>query len=251
MEGKVSIIVPVYNAEKYVLETVACVKAQTYANWELLLVEDGSTDTSRQTLYKIQEESPDERIKVILQENSGAAMARNRGLAEASGRYIAFLDADDIWEEEKLEKQLAFMEEKQAAFSFTGYEFADENGKGTGKIVRVPDTVCYKQALKNTTIFTSTVMFDTAGIAKDKLKMPYIKSEDTALWFRVLREGFLAYGLNENLVRYRRPPVSLSSNKLEALRRIWNLYRKAEGLSVVYSMYNFCFWAVNAVKRRL
>lgn len=251
MEGKVSIIVPVYNAEKYVLETVACVKAQTYANWELLLVEDGSTDTSRQTLYKIQEESPDERIKVILQENSGAAMARNRGLAEASGRYIAFLDADDIWEEEKLEKQLAFMEEKQAAFSFTGYEFADENGKGTGKIVRVPDTVCYKQALKNTTIFTSTVMFDTAGIAKDKLKMPYIKSEDTALWFRVLREGFLAYGLNENLVRYRRPPVSLSSNKLEALRRIWNLYRKAEGLSVAYSMYNFCFWAVNAVKRRL
>lgn len=251
MEGKVSIIVPVYNAEKYVLETVACVKAQTYANWELLLVEDGSTDTSRQTLYKMQEESPDERIKVILQENSGAAMARNRGLAEASGRYIAFLDADDIWEEEKLEKQLAFMEEKQAAFSFTGYEFADENGKGTGKIVRVPDTVCYKQALKNTTIFTSTVMFDTAGIAKDKLKMPYIKSEDTALWFRVLREGFLAYGLNENLVRYRRPPVSLSSNKLEALRRIWNLYRKAEGLSVAYSMYNFCFWAVNAVKRRL
>lgn len=251
MEGKVSIIVPVYNAEKYVLETVACVKAQTYANWELLLVEDGSTDTSRQTLYKMQEESPDERIKVILQENSGAAKARNRGLAEASGRYIAFLDADDIWEKEKLEKQLAFMEEKQAVFSFTGYEFADEDGNGTGKVVRVPDTVCYKQALKNTTIFTSTVMFDTAGIAKDKLKMPYIKSEDTALWFRVLREGFLAYGLNENLVRYRRPPVSLSSNKLEALRRIWNLYRKAEGLSVPYSMYNFCFWAVNAVKRRL
>ncbi len=251
MEEKVSIIVPVYNVEKYIAETVACVKVQTYTNWELLLIEDGSTDNTRQKLFQMQEESPDERIRVIPQENSGAAKARNRGIEEALGRYIVFLDADDIWEKEKLAKQIAFMEEKQAAFSFTGYEFADESGKGTGKVVRVPDTICYKQALKNTTIFTSTVMFDTARIAKDKLKMPYIKSEDTALWFRVLREGFSAYGLNENLVRYRRPPVSLSSNKLEALRRIWNLYRKAEGLSVPYSMYNFCFWAVNAVKRRL
>ncbi len=251
MEKKVSIIVPVYNAEKYILETVACVKAQTYADWELLLVEDGSSDTTRQALFRMQEESPDERVRVILQENSGAAKARNRGISQALGRYIAFLDADDIWEKDKLEKQLAFMEEKQAAFSFTGYEFADESGKGTGKVVRVPDTICYKQALKNTTIFTSTVMFDTEKIAKEKLEMPCIKSEDTALWFQVLREGILAYGLDENLVRYRRPPVSLSSNKLEALRRIWNLYRKAEGLNVPYSMYNFCFWAVNAVKRRL
>lgn len=251
MKDKVSIIVPVYNVEKYIRETVASVKAQTYENWELLLVDDGSTDTSRQILKELAGKENDERVRLICQENCGVARARNRGLSEASGRFISYLDADDLWSADKLEKQLAFMEEKQAAFSFTGYEFANEEGKGTGKIVKVPETISYKQALKNTTIFTSTVIFDTEKIEKDKLKMPIMKSEDTALWFSVLRTGCVAYGLNENLVRYRRSGASLSSNKLEALKRIWNLYRKAEHLSVPYSMYNFCFWALRAVKRRL
>lgn len=251
MKDKVSIIIPVYNAEKYIRETVASVKAQTYENWELLLVEDGSFDASRQLLTEMTEKENDERVRLICQENSGVAKARNKGLSEATGRFISYLDADDLWSADKLEKQLAFMEEKQAAFSFTGYEFANEEGKGTGKIVKVPETLSYRQALKNTTIFTSTVMFDTEKIEKDKLKMPVIKSEDTALWFSVLRTGHTAYGLNENLVRYRRGRESLSSNKLEALKRIWNLYRKAEHLSVPYSMYNFCFWALRAVKRRI
>lgn len=251
MKDKVSIIIPVYNAEKYIRETVASVKAQTYENWELLLVEDGSFDASRQLLTEMTEKENDERVRLICQENSGVAKARNKGLSEATGRFISYLDADDLWSADKLEKQLAFMEEKQAAFSFTGYEFANEEGKGTGKIVKVPETLSYRQALKNTTIFTSTVMFDTEKIEKDKLKMPVIKSEDTALWFSVLRTGHTAYGLNENLVRYRRGGESLSSNKLEALKRIWNLYRKAEQLSVPYSMYNFCFWALRAVKRRI
>lgn len=251
MKDKVSIIIPVYNAEKYIRETVASVKAQTYENWELLLVEDGSFDASRQLLTEMTEKKNDERVRLICQENSGVAKARNKGLSEATGRFISYLDADDLWSADKLEKQLAFMEEKQAAFSFTGYEFANEEGKGTGKIVKVPETLSYRQALKNTTIFTSTVMFDTEKIEKDKLKMPVIKSEDTALWFSVLRTGHTAYGLNENLVRYRRGRESLSSNKLEALKRIWNLYRKAEHLSVPYSMYNFCFWALRAVKRRI
>lgn len=249
MEEKVSIIVPVYNAEKYIRETIDCVKAQTYENWELVLVEDGSADESLRILETL--ERQEARIRVIRQENGGAAKARNHGLLEATGRFVAYLDADDLWSPDKLEKQLAFMTKKEAAFSFTGYEFADEKGKGTGKIVHVPAELCYKQALKNTTIFTSTVIFDTKKLAKEKLFMPMIKSEDTALWFKVLREGVIAYGLNENLVRYRRPAKSLSSNKLEAVRRIWRLYRKAEGLSVLYSFYNFCFWAVRAVKRRI
>ncbi len=249
MEEKVSIIVPVYNAEKYIRETIDCVKAQTYENWELVLVEDGSTDESLCILETV--ERQDGRIRVIRQENGGAAKARNHGLSKAAGRFVAYLDADDLWSPDKLEKQLAFMAKKEAAFSFTGYEFADEKGKGTGKIVRVPEELCYKEALKNTTIFTSTVIFDTKRLAKEKLFMPMIKSEDTALWFRILREGVTAYGLNENLVRYRRPAKSLSSNKLEAVRRIWRLYRKAEGLSLWYSFYNFCFWAVRAVKRRI
>jgi len=117
--------------------------------------------------------------------------------------------------------------------------------------VQVPEVLSYKEALKNTTIFTTTVMFDTDRIDKNMLEMPIIKSEDTALWWKVLRNGFTAYGLNENLVKYRRAGKSLSSNKLEAVRRIWNLYRKAEGMNVFSSAYHFCFWAVRAVMRRI
>ena len=248
----ISIIVPVYNVEKYIEETMDCVRAQTYSDWELLLVEDGSTDKSAALIEAYMQRTGDERIRLIRQPgNLGAAKARNRGLLEAKGRYIGYLDSDDLWVPEKLERELKFMQEKKAAFAFTGYEFADEQGKGTGKVVRVPQTLTYKQALKNTTIFTTTVMFDTEKIDKELLKMPIIKSEDTALWWKVLRCGYVAYGLDENLVKYRRVGQSLSSNKLEAVRRIWNLYRKAEGMSVLSSAWNFCFWAVRAVKRRV
>lgn len=250
MKDKVSIIIPVYNAEKYIRDTVASVQAQTYDNWEILMIEDSSADNSRQVTEELAAMDP-ERIRAFSKENGGAAKARNFGLAKATGRFIAYLDADDLWSPDKLEKQLAYMEENEAAFCFTGYEFADEEGEGTGKVVRVPRTLSYKEALKNTTIFTSTVIFDTEKIPKENLEMPDIKSEDTALWFKVLRTGILAYGLDENLVRYRRVGGSLSSNKLEALRRIWNLYRKSEHLSVPYSAYNFVFWAIRAVKRRI
>lgn len=252
MDELVSIIVPVYNAEKFIRETMDCVVAQTYPRWELLLVEDCSRDGTVAVIEEYIRENGEGRIRLINQpENMGAARARNRGLQEAVGRYIAYLDADDLWLPEKLEKELEFMEQKNAAFAFTGYEFADGNGKGTGKVVHVPETMNYRQALSNTTIFTTTVMFDTRKIAKDLLEMPVIKSEDTALWWKVLRNGYTAYGLDENLVKYRRPRRSLSSNKVEALRRIWNLYRKAEHMGVLSSAWHFCFWAVRAVMRRV
>lgn len=248
----VSIVTPVYNLKKFIVETMESVRAQTFQDWELLLVEDCSLDGTAQVIREYLDRTGEKRIRLILQEqNGGAAKARNRGVLEARGRYLAYIDGDDLWEKDKLEKQLRFMEEKQAAFCFTGYEFADEKGVGLGKIVRVPATLDYREALKNTTIFTSTVMFDTEKIPKKELEMPQIKSEDTALWWRVLRSGHLAYGLNENLVRYRRAGKSLSSNKLEAIRRIWNLYRKAEGMSIPDSAYHFCFWAVRAVGRRI
>ena len=248
----ISIIVPVFNVERFITDTMDSVRRQTYPCWELLLIEDGSSDRSVEIIEKYMVRTGDERIRLIRQpSNMGAAKARNRGLMEARGRYIAYLDADDLWMPEKLEHELAFLKEKGAAFVFTGYEFADEQGNGMGKIVRVPETLNYKQALKNTTIFTTTVMFDTEKISKGQLEMPVIKSEDTALWWKVLRSGCIAHGLDENLAKYRRAGKSLSSNKVEAIRRIWNLYRRAEGMGILRSAWHCCFWAVRAVKRRV
>ena len=244
----ISVITPVYNAEKYIKETIESVLNQTYKDIELILVDDCSTDGSVEIIKSYK----DSRIRLISQEtNKGAWAARNRGIDEAKGRYIAYIDSDDLWDLEKLSRELAFMEENNAAFTFTGYEFANEEGVGTGAIVKVPFKINFKRALYNTNIFTSTVMFDTKKVPKDLLYMPHIKSEDTATWWNILKAGYEAYGLNENLVKYRRIAGSLSSDKVEALRRIWNLYRKVAGLSVFSSGYHFVVWAITAVLRRI
>lgn len=261
MEGKdrlVSIIVPVYNAENYIRETISMVLEQTFTKWELLLVDDCSKDKSASVIeeviadYESREQAEKGKIRLVRQpKNQGAAMARNRGIDEARCRYIAFLDADDIWLPEKLAKELAFLQEKQAAFVFTAYEFGDEEAKGTGRIVHVPEQLTYKRALSRTVIFTTTVLLDTEKIGRELIHMPVVKSEDTAAWWRILRSGFTAYGLNEVLAVYRRPAKSLSSNKWEAIKRIWYLYRKEEKLSLPYSLYNFIFWAFRATLRRI
>ena len=248
MNSTVSIVVPVYNAAKVLDDTITSVKEQSYDDTELILVDDGSTDGSQQVIGKHLCDS------IRLLDNryeKGAAGARNTGIQAATGRYIAFIDADDKWMKDKLSKQIAFMQEKDAAFSFTGYEFADENCRGLGRIVRVPETLTYKEALKNTTIFTSTVIFDTQKLEKSEIMMPNVKSEDTATWWRVLKSGYIAYGLDENLTLYRRTGETLSSNKLKAIRRIWNLYRNVEHLNLFYSCWCFCFWAYRAVARRV
>ncbi|MCR4650423.1 MAG: glycosyltransferase [Lachnospiraceae bacterium] len=250
----ISIIVPVYNAVNYIETTIEMVLKQTFTDWEMILVDDDSNDGTRELLKRLEEENAlDGRIRVeYLDGNKArAAGARNRGLELATGRYIAFLDADDVWLEDKLETQLAFMEEKGAAFSFTAYEFGDEEARGTGKIVNVPDKITYREALSRTVIFTSTTMFDTERMDKELIFMPDIASEDTATWWKILKSGITGYGLGKALVIYRRPANSLSSNKAKAVVRIWNLYRKAEGLGVIESAYYFCGWAVRATFRRL
>ena len=161
------------------------------------------------------------------------------------------LDADDVWEMDKLEKQIAFMEKTGAAFSFHSYEFGDEKARPTGKIVHAPATLNFRQALSRTVIFTSTVMFDTENIDMEIIHMPMVPSEDTATWWRILKSGITAYGLDENLTIYRRPPKSLSSNKLIAMERIWFLYRNIANLSVLESLFYFGGWAVRATLRRL
>lgn len=250
MSAAVSIIVPVYNAGSYIGETVEMVRRQTFADWELILVDDGSSDGGREKLRTLAGE--EKRIRLIEKEkNGGAALARNTGIDAARGRYVAFLDADDVWLPQKLERELAFMEERDAAFVFSAYEFGDELARGTGKIVHVPETLTWKKALSRTVIFTSTVLLDTHRTGKELIKMPDVKSEDTAAWWKILRSGYTAHGLNEVLAIYRRPARSLSSNKLEAVKRIWNLYRREEKLSLPYSIYNFVLWAFRATARRI
>lgn len=247
----VSIVVPVYNAAKYIENTIRMVEEQTYKDWELILVDDASVDNSVEVIREMLK-TRKKRIRLIRKEtNEGAAMARNTGIDASSGRYIAFLDADDVWKRDKLEKQIAFMERTGAAFSFHSYEFGDEEAKPTGKIVHAPKTLTYKQALSRTVIFTTTVMFDTEKIDMEIIHMPQVPSEDTATWWRILKYGHTAYGLDENLAIYRRPPKSLSSNKLAAIGRIWFLYRNIANLSVAKSLFYFGGWAVRATLRRL
>ncbi len=289
MSGLVSIIVPVYRAKPYIAETIAMVVRQTYTEWELLLIEDGSPDGSAQAvrdklrehkwnrlsadrrdvrgvgeeqarsvqaqgIHSVEEymDDKDRRIVLICKEkNEGAAAARNTGLDMARGRYIAFLDADDIWFPEKLQKELLFMQERQAGFVFTAYEFGDEQAKPTGKVVHVPARLTYRQALSRTVIFTTTVLLDREVIPDRLMHMPCVESEDTATWWQILRADNTAYGLDEVLAVYRRPAKSLSSNKLTAIRRIWNLYRRQEKLSVPESVRYFIPWAYRASVRRL
>lgn len=294
MKELVSIIVPVYRAAAYIAETIAMVEAQTWQDWELILVDDCSPDNSaeviRNTLRKqagrdnaarqscegVQAEvlmDADGQAEVLTaagvrtemftgaggqpvmllqkQKNEGAARARNTGLDMAQGRYIAFLDADDVWYPKKLEREMRFMREKEAGFVFTAYEFGDSQARPTGRVVHVPEQLTYRQALSRTVIFTTTVLFDRKRIPDRLLRMPAVASEDTATWWQILREGYTAWGLNEVLAVYRRPAKSLSSNKAEAVRRIWNLYRRQEKLSVAASAGYFIMWAYRATKRRI
>lgn len=250
-ENLVSVVIPVYNAERFLEDTIKTLNDQTYTNWEAIFVNDCSKDKSTEIIEE--EMKKNSRIKLInLKQNSGAAIARNTGTENASGQYIAFLDADDLWNKEKLEKQVNFIKEKQCAFSYAGYEFADENGIGNGKIVNIPSQINYKQALKNPIIWTSTVMFDMKKLDKEIIKMPNFKrGQDAATWWKILRNNNIAYGLNEALAYYRRSANTLSSNKFKALKRTWYLYRQAEGFSVIKSSYYFVFYVFNAIKKRV
>lgn len=264
----VSIIVPLYNAEKYIAGTIRSVEEQTFTDWELLLVDDCSPDQSAERVMqeiegfrqrqqqkkklKGQADADYPVIRLIRKEkNEGAAMARNTGLSQAAGRFIAFLDADDLWDFRKLEMELDFQKKTGAAFVFTSYQFGDEEGYPTGKAVRVPDQLEYRRALTRTIIFTSTVLIDRNQIDDSLIQMPQIASEDTATWWRILKSGVTARGLDEQLVIYRRPEKSLSSNKGKAVLRIWNLYRKIARLSVPKSAICLVGWAWHASMRRL
>lgn len=248
----VSIITPVYNAERFLTETIDSVIRQTYASWELILVDDCSTDKSE--ILILNKIKTDDRIKYLkLDKNSGAAIARNRGIKEAKGNLIAFLDSDDIWDNTKLSRQVEFMKKHHIGFSFTDYTLISENGTNYNKInsvIHVPKLIDYNFLLKNTVILCSSVMIDKRIIGE--FKMPLIRAgQDTATWLLILKRGYYGYGINENLVKYRQVKGSISSNKFKAIKRTWNLYRNVEKLSMIKSIYVFTNYSFNAFKKRI
>jgi teichuronic acid biosynthesis glycosyltransferase TuaG len=245
----VSVVTAAYNAEKFILQTIQSVLNQTYDNWEMLIVDDVSTDQTREIVTA--EAEKDNRIKLIcLENNSGAALARNHAIREAKGRYIAFLDSDDIWLPSKLEKQVYFMLEKDIAFSFTGYGIINEGGIETNKVINVPKVITYDGLLKNTIIGCLTVMLDQSIIGE--IQMTNIRTrQDFALWLNILKRGYKAYGIQEELAKYRLVEGSISSNKLKAARRNWMVYREIEKLSLPYACWCFINYAFNGVKKQL
>lgn len=243
------IIMPVYNCEKYIKEAIESVKKQTNKNWRLIIIDDFSTD---KTIKEIGNSIKDIKEKVLLiksNKHNGVAETRNIGIKKSTNKYIAFLDADDIWKNEKLEKQINFMKASKYSFTYTQYTYL--KGKKEKIVKTFPNKLNYEQALKNTYILTSTVVIDTTKIPKEYIYMPNIESEDTATWWNILKNGYIANGLKENLTKYRITKKGLSSNKLRNLKRTWKLYRKQEELSFVKSLYYFINYIFNAIKKRI
>ncbi|PER82243.1 glycosyltransferase family 2 protein [Bacillus cereus] len=241
----ISIITPSYNASSFIKETIQSVQSQTYKNWEMIIIDDVSKDN---TCELIKEEiKKDNRIRLIeLQENGGAAIARNTGINCAKGKYIAFLDSDDLWLPEKLEKQVAFMQNNDLAFSFTSYQIMDQDGNLTEKVVQVPEKINYNGLLKNTIIGCLTVMLDIEKLGK--VQMPNIRTrQDTATWLKILKQGHYAYGLDEVLSKYRKVENSISSKKFKMAKMNWKLYREIEGLSIPRSAWCFVNYSLNGI----
>jgi len=250
-EYKVSIITPMYNSAKFLCATIDSVLQQTYQNWELLFVDDCSTDDSAAIVQAAA--AQDSRIRLLtLETNGGAAVARNHALAQASGRFVAYLDADDLWKRKKTEKQVQFMLANKIAFSCTSYEVIDENGNAKNKLVSMPAKINYNQFLRNTIIQTVGVMIDTELTGKDLISMPLLRRrQDAAAWCKLLKNGFLCHGLPESLAYYRRVSDSLSSNKFRAVQGTWYLFRVIEKLPLARACFCFVGYAFNACRKRI
>lgn len=247
----VSIITPSYNSSRYIKETIMSVINQSYTEWEMIIVDDCSSDNTESIVKSFVEK--DSRIRWIkMEKNSGAATARNIALENAKGRFIAYLDSDDIWYKEKLEKQINFMLNKKCGFSCTAYEVIDDNGKPKNKFIYMKKYLDYKGFLINNLLQTVGIMVDLNLVNKNNLKMPNLRRrQDAATWLQVLKSGHSCYGLNEVLAQYRRTEGSLSSNKKKAIKGVWFLYREIEKLPLIFSLYCFSRYAFLAVWKRM
>lgn len=242
MEELVSIIMPTYNCATFIEESIKSVLAQTYTNWELLIVDDCSTDNTPDVLAPYLSKYPNIHY-ACLEKNSGPALARSTGLKQARGEYIAFLDSDDLWHPDKLAKQLAFMKEKGVVFTCTGYAQMNERGRLLGTALIPPQKIDYAKMLRlSCPVGNLTVMYDRRALGNQQV--PAIKKRnDFALWLQLLHKAPACYGMPEVLATYRIRSQSVSSNKLKLLPYHWHLYHHIEKLNVFKSAWYILCWA--------
>lgn len=239
----VSIITPAFRAAKVIEETIASVRGQTHTEWEMLIADDCSPDHTRDIVREWSARDP--RIRLIaLEKNGGPALARNAALQQARGPWIAFLDSDDLWPPEKLERSLAFARERDAAFVFTGFRRISADGTLRGRYIAAPPRLSYRQLLGNTAIATSTVVLDRRRTGPVEMRKTYY--DDFDCWLRLLKQGLVAHGLDEDLMRYRVMNQSVSRNKRNSALQVWRAYRQLERLSVPASAWYFSQYAVRA-----
>lgn len=237
---EVSIITANYNSEKYITQTINSIIKQTFTNWEMIIVDDFSTDASCEIIEKINEN----RIKLIkLDKNGGPAVSRNVGIKESQGRYIVFIDSDDLWETEFLKKSIQMIKKKNCGLIYSSYYRKNEDlTKDFGAFI-VPERVKYTDILKSNSIACLTGMYDTKKLGK--CYMPEIqKRQDMGLWLSILKKIDYAYGIKEPLATYRMRKLSVSSNKFVAARYNWKLYRQIEHLSFIKSLYYFSHYMI-------
>jgi len=244
---KVSIILPVYNAAHYLQESIASVIVQSYENWELIIIDDCSKDNSLQIANN--NASREKRIKVLKNEkNEGVSFCRNRGIQEATGYYIAFLDSDDIWVANKLEKQVALLNQTHAHFSCGSYDFIDDNGNPVLKPHLVPSELDFKTILKENIILCSTVCAEAAILKSHPFRSDYYH-EDYVLWLEILQLPVKAVGNREVLTHYRLVKGSRSYNKINAAVERWRVYRSFLRMGKIKSGFYFILYAINGIKK--
>lgn len=247
MKELISIITPTYNCGEFIAETIESVLKQTYKNWEMIIVDDCSTDNTNEIVNTYI--AKDKRIKYYcLKKNSGAAIARTKAIDLAKGSYIAFLDSDDIWLPNKLEYQLFTMKKNNWNFTCTDYEQVDENGKKLNKVIKSVKKTDYNRLLLDCPVGNSTVMYNAKKLGK--FTVPNIrKRNDDALWLQMLKKEKYIYGIDMILMQYRVRSNSISSNKIQLIKYHWFLYRDIEHLGKLRSIFHICLWCVIKVFR--
>jgi len=235
---------PSFNSAAYIEASINSVRSQSVGWWELLISDDGSSDATLEYIQRFQEVDP--RIRLLANgKNRGPAHARNAAIEAANGRYIAFLDSDDLWKPEKLERQIAFMQKYDVSFSFSSYDRIDEVGNFIN-LHHVEKAVSYRSLLKSCVIGCLTAVYDTEKLGK--MYMPDIrKRQDFGLWLSILKKGGEAYPLPESLAQYRVRTGSVSANKMTAAKYTWSIYRDIEKLSFLSSAYYFSQYAAYGV----